>query len=241
MIKKLLTTFSLALVFIITSLGLIGCSVAVRGSGDVIEESRDATDFDRIALDGVGEIILIQGDHYSLVIEAEDNLMEYIKTDVRGDELTIRIQSRRPIMPTEPLKFFVTTPNLEAVSVDGAGFVSIDELDTNSLELSIDGSAQMNIDQLEANSVAVNINGLGDLNLSGNTDSLEIEIDGAGTFDGKGLESNAATVDINGMGSATLSVENNLDVNVDGSGRVAYYGHPRVTQDINGFGQVVQK
>ncbi|MFK7800841.1 MAG: head GIN domain-containing protein [Anaerolineae bacterium] len=239
MFKKLITIF--VLITVIASFGLVGCAVAVRGSGDVIEETREISNFDRVALDGMGEIILTQGETTSLIVEAEDNLMQYIKTTVRGDELTINIQSRRPIIPSRSIKFYITTPNLEAVSVDGAGVVSIDELDTDSLKLSMDGSGYMNIDELDASELLIDINGLGDLDVAGSTNSLEIDIDGSGNFNGRNLESQTASIDIDGLGNATINVENSLDVNVDGSGQVTYYGDPVVSQDINGLGRVVRK
>jgi len=96
MFKKLIIIF--VLISIIASFGLVGCAVAIRGSGDVIEETREISDFDRVSLDGIGEIILTQGDTTSLVVEAEDNLMQYIRTSVRGDELTIDIKSRWPCL-----------------------------------------------------------------------------------------------------------------------------------------------
>lgn len=242
MFKKIVTvTFLSFAIFVLAAIGLIGCTVSVRGSGDVVEEGREVSNFDRVSLDGVGEVILTQGDRYSLVIEAEDNLMEYIKTSVRGDELTINIKSRRPILPSRPIKFYVTTPNLEAVSVDGAGTVTIDELKTDSLKLGINGSGQVTIDELDAEEVLIGIDGVGDLDLIGTADSVAISINGSGNFNGRNLESESASVNIDGLGSATINVENNLEVDVNGAGQVVYYGDPELTKSINGVGRVVQK
>lgn len=242
MFKKIVTaTFLSFVIFVLAGIGLIGCTVSVRGSGDIVEEGREVSNFDRVALDGVGEVILTQGDSYSLVVEAEDNLMEYIKTSVRGDELIINIKSRRPILPSRPIKFYVTTPNLEAVSVDGAGTVTIDELNTGSLELDINGSGHVTIDELDADSVLVGIDGVGDLDLTGTADALKININGSGNFNGRSLESQSASVNIDGLGNATINVENNLEVDVNGAGQVVYYGDPTLSKNINGVGRVVGK
>lgn len=242
MIKKLVTgLFLTCAIVVLAGIGLVGCAISVRGSGNVITEGREVSGFDRVALDGMGEIVLTQGDSYSLVVEAEENLMQYIKSTVRGDELTINIKSRRPIIPTETLTFYITVPNLEAVSVDGAGMVSIDELNTKSLELAINGSGHISIDELEAESVVVTVDGLGDLDLTGETESLEVAINGSGNFNGDEFESSTASVDIDGLGNATVNVTDSLDVSVDGAGQVTYYGNPSVDQSINGIGRVAQK
>ena len=144
MIRKAILVGIALLVF--TCIGLVGCVAPIRGSGNVVEEKREVSGFDRVRLDGIGELILTQGDDESLVIEAEDNLMEYIKTSVRGDELIININSpRRPLVPTKTLRFYVTVSELEGVSVDGAGSVEGEDLDVESIEFSIDGAGDIKI------------------------------------------------------------------------------------------------
>ena len=239
MFKKL--TIIIVSLFVIFGLAVAGCTVSVRGSGSVVEEGREVAQFDRIALDGMGEIILTQGDDTSLVIEAEDNLMPYIKTTVRGDELTINIQSRRPIIPTEPIKFYVTTPDIEGVSVDGLGLISAEKIESGSIEFSMNGSGAVEIDELNADSLTVDIDGLGTIELAGRVDHQEIDINGSGNYDGKDIESETASIDIDGLGSATITVEDELEISIDGSGQVSYYGNPNVDKSVNGLGRIVKK
>ncbi|MEM8857458.1 MAG: head GIN domain-containing protein [Chloroflexota bacterium] len=239
MFKKF--TFITVSLFVIIGLAVVGCTVSVRGSGNVVEEGREVAQFDRVALDGMGEIILTQGDETSVVIEAEDNLMEYIKTSVRGDELIINIQSRRPLLPTEPLKFYVTTPNIEGVSIDGLGALTAEEIDTDSIEIEINGSGSAMIDDLDADSLAIDIDGLGSVELAGEVENQDVDINGSGSYNGRQLESESADIDIDGLGSATITVEDNLEVNIDGSGQVTYYGNPEVDKNINGVGRVVNR
>ena len=242
MIKKLVTGLFLTFaIFVLAGIGLVGCAISVRGSGNVVTEGREVSGFDRVALDGMGEIVLTQGDSYSLIIEAEENLMQYIKSTVRGDELTINIKSRRPVIPSKRLKFYITVPNLEGVSVDGAGSINIGSLDSDTLELDINGSGNITIDELDASSVVVQVDGVGDINLTGEIDSLEVGINGSGNFNGKNLESKSATVDINGVGNAKVNPQNSLDANIDGAGQVVYYDSPAVSKNINGVGRVVQR
>ena len=61
----------------------------VRGSGDIVKESRDVDGFDRIVVTGAGTVIITQGGSESLTIETDDNLMEYIETEVSGNTLEI--------------------------------------------------------------------------------------------------------------------------------------------------------
>ncbi|MBN1872859.1 MAG: DUF2807 domain-containing protein, partial [Anaerolineae bacterium] len=62
----------------------------VEGSGNVIEETRDVRDFSRVRLAGFGRLHIERGDTESLRIKAEDNLLQYITTEVKDGELDIR-------------------------------------------------------------------------------------------------------------------------------------------------------
>lgn len=55
----------------------------MTGSGNAITESRDAAGFNEIALSGIGSGIVTQGDAEALTIEAEDNLLPPIGSEVR--------------------------------------------------------------------------------------------------------------------------------------------------------------
>ena len=64
----------------------------VRGSGNVISETRSVANFENVSLSGIGTLYIIEGDEESLEIEAEDNLLEHIETEVRGRTLEIKIE-----------------------------------------------------------------------------------------------------------------------------------------------------
>ena len=55
----------------------------ITGSGNVITESRDVSGFDGVSHTGIGRVIITQSDTESLTIEADDNLMEYITSEVQ--------------------------------------------------------------------------------------------------------------------------------------------------------------
>jgi len=61
----------------------------VTGSGKVITESRSVSNFKNITFSGMGEMLITQDETESLTIEAEDNIVALIKTEVKDDTLTI--------------------------------------------------------------------------------------------------------------------------------------------------------
>lgn len=77
----------------LTALLFTAC-LGKRGSGNLITEEREVSDFDRVELASDGELMLTQGGSESLIIEAEDNVMSYITSEVRGGTLVLGLKTR---------------------------------------------------------------------------------------------------------------------------------------------------
>jgi hypothetical protein len=64
---------------------LNGCSAqSVKGSGNVISESRQVTEFNKIRLEGQGKVVLTQGNQSSLKVTTDDNILPFIETGVKN-------------------------------------------------------------------------------------------------------------------------------------------------------------
>ena len=95
----------------------------IKGSGNVILEERDVSGFDQIVMAGAGQIIITQGDRESLSIETDDNLLEYISTEVTGDTLEIDFTkdiilssgARNSLQPSAGFIFRISVIDLEQV------------------------------------------------------------------------------------------------------------------------------
>ena len=70
-------------------------------------------------------------------------------------------------------------------------------------------------------------------------DRMEISLIGSGGFYGFPLTASRCQADISGSGNCEITVKENLDVVVDGSGSVYYKGSPIIHEDITGSGRVV--
>jgi hypothetical protein len=97
----------MAIVLIVFALAVVSCngitvnlggrgtqSVEIVESGNVVTEDRQVSGFDGIAFDGIGELIITQGDTESLTVQADENVMPHIVTEVRGSELNIHMTAR---------------------------------------------------------------------------------------------------------------------------------------------------
>lgn len=209
----------------------------VRGSGDMETEEREVSGFDGIQFTGIGNLIIEQGDKESLVVEADDNIIGLIETEVRGNELHIGFRRGVNIVPTSRIKFYLTVEDLDRIDLSGLGDIDCDEFETDDLEFNISGSGDIDFN-IEAKSIEIDVSGLGNINLSGKVDYHRVQISGSGKYDAEELESKDCEVELTGLGSATVNVSGDLEIDITGVGNVYYTGNPHISQHISGLGRI---
>jgi len=218
---------------------LAGC---VQGSGNVITESRDVSEFDEVELRGIGRLEITQGTTTELSVTADDNLMQYIETKVEGDTLQISVKHRSlpffTVNPTETIVYELTVPSLTRVSLSGSGKIVVDGLETDEFTVEISGSGDLEASDLRADSFTYQLSGSGKATVSGKVDSQDVQVSGSGRLEAGDLQSAEAFIEISGSGRAVLWVTDQLDVQISGSGDVQYYGSPEVSQDVSGSGSI---
>jgi Putative auto-transporter adhesin, head GIN domain len=211
-----------------------------RGSGNVISQTREVSDFDAVSISYPADVLIQQGSQESLEIEAEDNLLPHLKTQVRGGTLEIfyKRENGKHVNPTKMVKITIVVKDLTSVDFSSAGELTIDGLKTNNLDVSLSGAGNLKLDRVQLKELSVNLSGAGSMNASGTTEELDMNISGFGDFKGADLHSQVARVDISGAGSATVWVDDDLTAGISGAGSISYYGSASVTKQISGVGSV---
>lgn len=208
-----------------------------RGSGNVIRETRDVSGFDQLSLAGIGDVVLTQGSEDSLEIEAEDNILQKITTEVRDGTLYIGY-TQRALLPTKDVKFYLTMREISGLKILGVSNVQSDEIKTDRLDISISGTGNIEIRTLTAEQLNVNLSGAGSFKAEGKVSEQKATLSGAGNYEVEDLESENATIILSGIGRAVVWANDSLDVSISGTGSVDYYGSPEVTRNISGLGNV---
>lgn len=210
---------------LITGLTLVACDVdvsldvGVRGSGDLITESRDISGFDEIVVLGSGEVTITVTGTESLMIEAEDNIMPLLTAEVSGGRL--ELGSNESFSTTRGITYTITADALAGVEINGSGDVTASGIDADAFDVTINGS--------------------GNVVPTGSVDETRVEINGSGNYDGGGLIAAVGFVEVSGSGSVLINATDELDVRIGGSGDVTYIGTPTVTDDISGSGSISQR
>lgn len=210
----------------------------IKGNGNVKQESRDASAFTDIGTSGVYKVIITQGNTHSIKIEAEENLLPYIITDISGGELSIHSKKGYNIQPTKEIKVYVTLQKVDKLSASGAGgFTSTGVLSSDQIRLQFSGAADADLD-IKVQSLKVGLSGASNVKLKGSSESAEYGISGSADIEALDFSVNDVKIGISGTGKAKVFAQKKLDVSISGMGNVKYKGDPGVTKAISGMGRI---
>lgn len=206
---------------LLLSLSAASCTlISEQGSGNVVTESREVSDFTEVDLEGSGQVDLEVTGSETLSIEAEDNIIPLLETEVRDGRL--HLGARSSVSPTTEIIYTMTATNLDGIAVSGSGQIKVVGVDSTDLRIKISGS--------------------GDVEVTGEVSGmLSVSISGSGGYSGEGLLAANGSVDVSGSGNAVVNVTDNLDISLSGSGDIEYIGEPSVDIDESGSGSVIQR
>jgi hypothetical protein len=207
-------TFALTIALVLS-----GCIHGVNGSGNRKTEKRDLAAFAAIETSGAFEVEVNCQKPASLEIEADDNLLPLVQTEVRDGVL--HVSTTKGYSSSGGIVLRITVPDLASIKSTGAGKFNVAGVKNDAFEIRSTGAATV---------VA-----------SGQSKSLKISSTGAGTIDAHNLRASDADVSVTGAANVDVYATDELDVTVSGAGRVSYNGNPKVNKKISGAGQVVKK
>lgn len=198
--------------------------------------TRNVSGFDRVSLQGIGTLVIEQGDTESLTIDAEERVLQRIETVVENGTLYIRPD--RGYRTREEIIYSLTLDDLSGIELSGAGQAQAQRLETGSLSLTLSGAGALAIEELIANTLDVQSTGNVSVSLAGTVDSQTVSFGQAGTYDAANLESRVATVSVDGAAQAIVNVSETLDASASGASSIVYYGDPALSESTSGVGSV---
>lgn len=214
----------------------------VKGKGELITESRAVSGFTTISLSFDGDVIFTPGQDYTLTVEAQENLMEYIETDVEQGVLVIRERPKVVFGKHKPITFRISAPLISRFDISGSGNIDVIGLWSGSwLDANISGSGNIRFDLISTYNLEARISGSGNISGdAGRANRKTLTISGSGTIDLRNINADTCSGTISGSGDIYTFVNKQLDATISGSGSIYYYGQPIVNAHISGSGRVVK-
>ena len=215
-----------------------GCVFGNDEPGKVITENRTVATFNCIGLECHANVYFSQGDEQSVRVEAEDNIMSHIKTEVKDRILTIEMDDDDFKTPGT-INVYITVKELCLLELAGSGkMIGKSHINCDNMSLRIAGSGNISAD-IRSLAVKISVSGPGSLDVAGTTTSMDIKVAGSGNVNAKELQAVNTSVAVSGSGSSTINTREELNVSITGSGGVRYVGEPaKLKTSITGSGKV---
>ena len=191
-----------------------------KGSGHMAAEVRDLGDFSSIDVSSVFQVEVIAQRDFHVEVEADDNLLQYIRTDVSNGELRISLDKK--VKTGNPLRVRVGMPNVERLEASGA--------------------SKVNITNVKNSELAIDTSGASKIEVSGETSNLTIDVSGATQVNASDLRAVNADVDASGASRVNVNVSGELKSEASGASNINYTGTPtNIYKRTSGASSVTQR
>lgn len=221
-----------------TSSSSTSSSKTIKGSGNILSNSRNVEEFSEIDIEGVFDVVLKQGTEYGVVVEADENLQDHIHVDVSGNVLTVS-SDKVKIKKAKRAVVIITLVDVTDITLNGVGDLSsLNTLKLSELNLEVIGVGDAQL-TLDCTNLELEYNGVGDVILEGQVTNADFEVNGVGDLLAYELEVENMELEQNGVGDSEINVSNELSIEFTGVGSVRYDGKPKITDiDKSGIGSV---
>ncbi len=232
-----------------------------RGSGNVKTESRQVSGFTNVQLDTSGDLTFSQSESESLTIEAEDNLLPFLTSDVSSGTLKLSTKPNTGFSATKPIKYTLVVKNLTTLKLNGSGNITAGDLTTvdkfavegngsgsitlaavvtGDTTIDLSGSGSLNVASLASANVAVSINGFGDAQIATlDAQSLSANLKGNGSL---GISGSVTDQNVTISGSGDFNgdklASKTAVIKTDGSGSATVQVSDKLDATISGSGDI---
>jgi hypothetical protein len=190
----------------------------VRGSGVAVSQTRHAASFAKIVLEGSATVDVRVGGKQKIVVNADDNLVDRVRTRVDGGALVI--DTVGDFSTRTPMTVQVTVPSLEALRLSGSGIITVEDVASKAFEVRADGSGLVRV--------------------AGVADRLDAVLSGSGDLQLGTLVAADVKAVVSGSGRLQVHADRTLDASIPGTGAIFYSGDASVTQSITGSGAILK-
>jgi hypothetical protein len=234
----------------------------VKGSGKIAEKRIDYLGSNPpkiLQMKNPGELYITKGESNSVIITADENLLDILSPVVEGDKITF--QSRSSYSTNNKITYRMTVTSLpDNIELSGSGTINIDTLKTPTFnckisgngsmfikncevdkhEVTMSGSGHYNVSNIQAKDSNVVISGSGDMVLNGGViGQQQVSLTGSTNYDARNVKSKDANVNAMGSGDVKVQMDGNLSVKISGSAVCTYSGNPAtISKNITGSGSL---
>ncbi|WP_417445023.1 head GIN domain-containing protein [Joostella sp.] len=204
----------------------------VTGNGNVINQQREINQsFDAIkATEGIN-VFVAQGAEISIKVEADENIIDLIRTEVNNGALVI--DTKEQIGRVSAKKVYVTLPEIsELKSTSGGSITSIGTI--NSATISLDASSGSDIYvELQSKEVTVNTSSGAEIELYGVTNILKAHASSGSDIKTEKLKAHLVEAHASSGADIDVNASDEIAIHKSSGGDVDYIGSPKRVEKVS--------
>lgn len=217
---------------------LSGCYFeSESGSGNIETQKRTLEPFTAIEASSSIDVEIKSGPN-AVEVEADDNIMQYVKTTVSGNTLHLGIESGVSLRNAH-IKIYVAAPQIERLQARASSSIKAIDVIKSSNMVRFDANSSADIEaEVDAPSVEAEASSSGSIVLSGRTKNYRAQVSSSGDIKSFDLMSETTTVSASSSGTAEVHASVALNAKASSSGDVEYAGGGEVKSNTNSSGSV---
>jgi len=208
----------------------------LRGNGNIKTQNRNVSGFEGINVSGGFEVEISQGNNEGVRLEAEENLLDNIKTEVRNGVL--HIYNDKSLSTNKDMKAYITVKELRSVNISGGVKVTGNStFKADKFDLDMSGGSNVKL-ALNTKLLTAGMSGASKVELSGQADEVNMDMSGASKVEAADLVANRVKIGASGASKVKVYAKDALDINASGASTVYYKGSPTVNTDVSAAARV---
>ena len=210
------------------------------GSGNIITEKRQTGNFTGISASAGIEVELKEG-ATAVSVEADDNLMRFVKTTVEGNTLKIYIGENVSLNDTH-IKVMVSAKGIKMLEASSAAEINAKDVLTGVDKITIEGSSAGKVEaEVDAPSVNIESNSAADVHVKGKTKTLDASCSSSGKIDANDLLSENTKVEASSGAEADVHSSVSLNADASSGANINYRGGGNVVKNTSSGGSIDKK
>ena len=216
----------------------------IKGDGNVKKETRQVAGFTSLSSHGPMDVKIEYGNSNSIRVEADENLLPYIETNVENGKLLIQPKKNVNLRSRSKMVVYVSMTKIQKLQLSGSGNIGGSGAFTsdNETEVMLSGSGNIHLNSGSFKDLHFAISGSGNIVAKGSSaDKVSANVSGSGNVDCSDIAADDVEVKISGSGNAKVNANKSLTANISGSGNVFYKGSAtNISTKVAGSGKAVK-
>lgn len=237
--KKIALTIAILL-----TISTLVAQTTITGSGKVITQYRELETFTSVNSPSSVDVTILKNEKSCAQVTADDNLMEFVLTEVENGVLTISM--KRDISYNSPhITVTIYTPHLSEVVMKGTGNVTVLSVKEEYFTLTTKGTGNFKSDCLVVEKdLVLQCRGTGNIDVSYMCpNNVTVQNSGAGNMNIKMLQNVTSSMKIQNLGTGDIDLKKlsvgDLQLMIRGTGNITLSGKTdKMTLVNNGTGNV---